>query len=95
MKNSEEMLASLFERRDEYIARQKIKRKNTIKAAALIVPLCMVTLLGVASWRSGMKKPLPGIDAGKSKTVEPTVDITDRDVDSTDDADAPDVHHWC
>lgn len=53
MKNSNEMVNSLFERRDIYIAEQNAKRKSTLKIAVSVCSLCLVALAGFGVWKSG------------------------------------------
>lgn len=54
MKNSNEMFNSLLERRDRYIAEQRKKRKAVIRTATPVCCLCLVVMLGVSIWQSGL-----------------------------------------
>ena len=54
MKNCEEMTNSLIERRDEYLAEQKKKRKNAAKIIAPVTSICLVALLGFGAWKLGI-----------------------------------------
>lgn len=46
MKNCDEMVSSLLERRDRYAAEQKRKRKVIARAASSVCCVCLVALLG-------------------------------------------------
>ena len=54
MKNCEEMVNSLFERREEYIAEQMKRRKVVTRTITSMCCVCMVVLLGVGAWRGGI-----------------------------------------
>ena len=66
MKNCEEMTKSLIERRDEYLAEQKKKRKNAAKIIAPVTSLCIVALLGFGAWSSGIFTAKPPVADGES-----------------------------
>ena len=51
MKNCEEMVNSLLERREQYLAEQKRKRKVMTSTAASIYCVCLVALLGFGMWQ--------------------------------------------
>lgn len=59
MKNSEEMVSSLLERRDRYAAEQKRKRKVIARAASSVCCVCLVALLGFGIWQGGMFNTTP------------------------------------
>lgn len=59
MKNCDEMVNSLFERRDRYAAEQKRKRKMLTRTATSMFCLCLVALLGFGIWRGGMLHTTP------------------------------------
>ena len=65
MKNSNEMFNSLLERRDRYIAEQRRKRKAFIRTATPVCCLCLIVLLGVGIWQSGLLGQ-PDIPMGSS-----------------------------
>lgn len=52
MKNCDEMVKSLFERREEYVAEQRKKRKAVICTAASLCCVCIVALSGFGVWKS-------------------------------------------
>ena len=54
MKSSEEMMKSLYERREQYIAAQRAKHRADMKIASSLFCACLVVLLGVGVWQSGM-----------------------------------------
>lgn len=53
MKNCDEMVNSLFERREQYMAEQKKKRKAVAGAAISACCVCLIALLGFSLWRGG------------------------------------------
>lgn len=59
MKNCEEMVDSLLERRDRYAAQQKRKRKVITRTAASMCCVCLVALFGFGIQRSGMLRTTP------------------------------------
>lgn len=69
MKNSNEMFNSLLERRDRYITEQRKKRKAVIRTAAPVCCLCLVVMLGVGIWQSGLSGqpdvPIQGETSGQ------------------------------
>ena len=54
MKNSEEMMNDLIERREKYNAEQTLKRRTAMKIAVPVLSLCMVALIGFGVWQSGI-----------------------------------------
>lgn len=54
MKNCDEMVSSLFERREQYITEQKRKRKVIIRTTTSMCCVCLVALLGFGIWQSDM-----------------------------------------
>lgn len=52
MKNCDEMVNSLLERRDRYVAEQKRKRKVLTRTVASMCCVCLVALLGFGMWQS-------------------------------------------
>lgn len=59
MKNRDEMVNSLFERRECYNAEQKKKRTMLARTAASLCCVCLVTLLGFGIWHSGVFSNTP------------------------------------
>lgn len=59
MKNSDEMVNSLFERRDQYLAEQNKRHKTIMKVTTSVFSLCLVALIGFGVWRSGMFRHTP------------------------------------
>ena len=66
MKNCDEMTQSLIERRDEYLAEQKKKRKTAAKIITPVASLCIVALLGFGAWSSGIFTAKPPVADGES-----------------------------
>ena len=56
MKNSNEMVNSLLERREHYVAEQKKKRTIIIRTGISICCVCIVALLGIGVWQGGIFK---------------------------------------
>ena len=54
MKNSNEMVNSLFERRERYKAEQKRKKSVITRTVTSTCCLCLVALLGIGVWQSGL-----------------------------------------
>ena len=54
MKNSEEMVNSLLERKDKYDAEQKKKRTIFTRTATSMCCVCLVALLGFGMWQGGV-----------------------------------------
>lgn len=59
MKNCDEMVNSLLERREQYISEQKRKRKVITSTATSMCCVCLVALLGFGMQRSGMLRATP------------------------------------
>ncbi len=69
MKNCDEMVNSLLERREHYAAKQKRKRKVITRTATSMCCVCLVALLSFGVWQSGMlEKTLP-ITTDDSSTI--------------------------
>lgn len=54
MKNCDEMVNSLFERREQYVAQQTKRRKVFVGTVASMCCVCLVTMVGLGIWQSGM-----------------------------------------
>ena len=54
MKSCDEMVSSLFARREQYAAQQKKKRKMFRGAAISVGCVCFVALLTIGMWQNGM-----------------------------------------
>lgn len=77
MKNTNEMVNSLLERREQYEAEQKRKRSIITRTVTSMCCLCLVALLGFGAWQSGLfntARP-PLVDGGNS---------THQDTDKTE-----------
>ena len=69
MKNCDEMVCSLLERRDKYIAEQKRKRAGMIHTASSMCCVCLVFLFGFGVWRSGTFDTAPPAALTDSITI--------------------------
>lgn len=63
MKNCDEMVNSLLERREQYVAEQKRKRRIITRTATSMCCVCLVALLGVGIWQSGMFGTTPPVQS--------------------------------
>lgn len=59
MKNCDEMVNSLFERRERYNAEQKKKRAIITRTATSMCCVCLIALLGFGMWQGGMFHTTP------------------------------------
>lgn len=59
MKNCNEMVDGLFERREQYHIEQKRKKKNLIRTVTSICCVCLVALLGFGAWQEGLSEKEP------------------------------------
>lgn len=59
MKSCDEMVNSLFERREQYITEQRKKRKVVIRTVTSMCCVCMVALLGFGAWKGGVFDTTP------------------------------------
>ena len=59
MKNSEEMVNSLLERREQYNAEQKRKRSIITRTVTSMCCVCLIALLGFGMWQGGMFNTTP------------------------------------
>lgn len=59
MKNSEEMVNSLLERRDRYVTDQKKKKTIITRTVTSMCCVCLVALLGFGMWQGGMFNTTP------------------------------------
>lgn len=66
MKNCDEMVNSLLERRVQYVAEQKRKRKIITRMASSICCLCLIAFTGFGVWKSGILEHPGTIDADVS-----------------------------
>ncbi len=73
MKNCDEMVNSLLERREQYIVKQKRKRKVIIRTVASMCCVCLVALLGFGVWQNGMFEKTPPV------TMDDSVIIGEKD----------------
>lgn len=59
MKNHEEMTHDVFQRINEYKESQKKKRRIIVRAATSICSLCLIAVLGISVWHSGIWNTAP------------------------------------
>lgn len=59
MKNYDEVTNDLLERRDRYVAEQKMKRMRVVGISASVCCACLVALLGVGMWQGGVFDSMP------------------------------------
>lgn len=78
MKTCDEMMNSLLERREAYLAAQKKKKKVLLSVTSA---LCVVSLMGVALWQSGWMTLPAETNEDKTITGEDKVTTTDAPVE--------------
>ena len=69
MKSYDELTHRLLERRDEYLANRKAKKKKIIRIATPLCCLFLLTLLSVGVWQSGAFRTPPSMVNTASLTV--------------------------
>ncbi|MDE5995263.1 MAG: hypothetical protein K2G60_07090 [Oscillospiraceae bacterium] len=75
MKNYDEIANSIFERRDQYIAEQRRKRKTVTRTVTAMCCVCLVALMGVGIWQSDLLKQTPtAVMDNSSMTPEQSAD---------------------
>ncbi len=72
MKNCNEMVNSLFERRERYIAEQKRKRKVIVYTATSVCCVCLVAMVGFGMRKGGIFGTAPS-DRTAADTVYPGI----------------------
>lgn len=80
MKNCDEMVNSLLERRVQYVAEQKRKRKIITRMASSICCLCLIAFMGFGVWKWGILEHSGTIDENVSNGtgfLPPSSDKTD------------------
>lgn len=84
MKNCDEMVNSLLERRNRYDTEQKRKRKVITRTASSMCCVCLVALLGFGVWKSGLFDTTPRVTLDYSTNIGEKDDIsTDKPNDNT------------
>lgn len=94
MKSSDEMLDSLFERREKYLAHKKAKMKKIGRAASVTACFCMAALVGIGVWYSNIGSQPdviePDVPApNKNITVTDKIDTTNNTDENTTHTDEP------
>ncbi len=79
MKNCDEMVNSLLERRARYVAGQKRKRKVITRTVTSMCCVCLVVLLSFGVWESGMFDTTPPV------TLDGSINIGEKDYISPDE----------
>ena len=77
MKNSNEMVHSLFERREQYVAEQSKKRKRIMHITSIVCSFVLVALMGVGIWQSAwLEQMTPSMtdNSGISAEKQPSND---------------------
>ena len=75
MKSYEEITNSLLERRDRYVVEQNRKRKKVMGVVTPVCSFCLVALLGLGVWQSGMFGMMPP-DQTIGDATHPGIDDT-------------------
>lgn len=69
MKNCDEMVNSLLERRKSYIAEQKRKKKLIVRTVASMCCVCLVSMVGISVWMHRMTDYTPSITIDDSSNI--------------------------
>ncbi len=66
MKSSDEMINSLYERRDNYVNERKARNKTIVKTVSAAFSVCLVALIGVGVLTFGRfgKNDKPAVPSG-------------------------------
>lgn len=85
MKNYDETINSVFERINKYKVEKKNKRKIVTRTVTSLCCFCLVALLGVGVWQSGLFQSMPpktlensAIDGVQDSSKNPEVNIGDE-----------------
>ena len=81
MKNCDEMVNSLLERREQYVAEQKRKKKVLTRTVISICCMCLVILLGFGMWQKGNQSKQQTGDNENLFVVNQVDSITSADMD--------------
>ena len=74
MKNYEEMVSDLLERRDQYVVEQRRKKKVWVRVGATACCVCLMGMAGVGLWKGGLF-------AGPSEAGDqPGFSLEDKDI---------------
>lgn len=90
MKNCDEMVNSLLERRDRYAAEQNRKRAVITRTVTSMCCVCLVALLSFGMWQSGTREKTPpitsedSINIGKKDYIDHNELNTDTDAQSSE-----------
>ncbi len=82
MKNCDEMVNSLLERREQYVAEQKRKRRVITRTATSMCCVCLVALLSFGIWQSGL------LDTTPPATLNDSINIGEKDYINPDELNA-------
>lgn len=89
MKNTNEMVNSLLERREHYEAEQKRKRSIITRTVTSMCCFCLVVLLGFGVWQSGLFRTTPPVILdGDNSTLQGT-DKNDESKPNSNETVAP------
>lgn len=109
MKNCDEMINSLLERRERYVIEQKRKRRKITRTVTSMCCACLVVLLGYGVWLGGMSDTTPPvtsddpINIGEKDFINPDelsantdIQTTEKNADLSNDSSAAngDVTHF-
>lgn len=86
MKSCDEMVNSLLERRDKYVAEQKKKRTVITRTVTSLSCACLVVLLGLGVWQSGIIRPTSPNEQRNEDAIYPGI----KDTIDTNNGESPD-----
>lgn len=78
MKNSNEMVKSLLERRERYESEQKRKRSIITRTVTSMCCFCLIALLGFGVWQSGLFNTTPPVILDGDKSSLQGTDSSDK-----------------
>jgi len=82
MKSSDEMINSLYERRDNYISERKARNKTIVKTVSAVFSVCLVALIGVGVFTLGWFKAndKPASPSDSTSIIENTEESDTADI---------------
>lgn len=95
MKSSDEMLDSLFERREKYLAHKKARMKAAFRVSAVLSCFMIAFLVGIGVKNTVIRDPSSAIDQPNDSTPivtdtnKPDQPVTDSDITTNDTTDLP------
>jgi len=80
MKNSDEMINELYERRDIYVREQKLRRRKLLNTSIGGLGICLVAAIGFGTWKMGLIKNIASSPAMEEYASLPSEDYSTEDL---------------